>query len=53
MEQVCLNGLPEVVGGVITAIVTVASIAANLVKSESMLGKIVHFLAINLTATKK
>jgi hypothetical protein len=53
MEQICLNGLPEMIGGVVTGIVTIASIAANIVKSDTLLGKIVHFLAINLTATKK
>lgn len=53
MEQVCLNGLPEIVAGVVTGIVTVASIVANIVKPDSVLGKVVHFLAINLMTTKK
>lgn len=53
MEQVCLSGLPEVVGGIITTIVTVASVVANIVKPDSIVGKIVHFAALNITANKK
>lgn len=53
MEQVCLSNMPELAGGVIATIVTVASILANVIKADSLLGKIVHFMAINLTHSKK
>lgn len=52
MEQVCLSGLPEVALGTLTSVVTVASVLANIVKSDTVLGKVVHFLAINLKTQK-
>lgn len=48
MEQVCIEGLPQIAGGVVAGVVTVASVVANIVKSDSMLGKVVHFLALNI-----
>lgn len=48
MDNVCLNNLPEIVGMSLTGVVTVASVLANIVKADSLLGKIVHFAAINI-----
>ena len=52
MEQICLSNAPEMMGGAVTAIVTIASLAANLVKSDTTLGKVIHTLALNLSVKK-
>lgn len=51
MEQVCFDQAPAVVATIVTGLVTVASVVANFVKADSVLGKIVHYLALNIKAT--
>ncbi len=52
MEQICLSA-PESWGAAITAVVTFFSIAANFVKPDSALGKILHWFALNFSVTKQ
>lgn len=47
METICFDAGTQVVAG-ITTLITVASMAANFVKKDTVLGKVVHFLALNL-----
>lgn len=51
-DQVCLAG-SSIAVAVATTVVTIASVLANLVSSEGAFGKVIHFLAINLTTKKK
>ena len=53
MEQICLNGLPEIVGGIVTTVVMVASALANVFDKKTVVGKLINLLAINLTVEKK
>lgn len=47
MEQVCVEGVSAYIG-IATAVVAGASVIANFVSKESVLGKIVSFLALNI-----
>lgn len=52
MEEICITNGPEIIGTVIGVVVTVASVAANIIakfgKGEKWYGKLVNFLAVNI-----
>jgi hypothetical protein len=54
-ETFCINGLGAI-GGYISAglgvVVVLASALANTLSKQSFIGKIIHFLALNLTVDK-
>jgi hypothetical protein len=52
MEQICLEGAAGY-AGIASGIVVVASMLANLVKADSVLGKIMNYLALNIKVGKK
>jgi len=49
----CFTGLPEVAATIVGAVIGVASIVANIVGKGSKLGKIINWLALNITVEKK
>ena len=51
MEQICIEGAMGY-AGIATAIVTGARVLDNLVKGDSILGKIVNFVALNIKVKK-
>lgn len=54
-QNFCITGISSFGGTIVSilgVVVVVASTAANTVSKDSILGKIVHFLAINLTVDK-
>lgn len=55
MQEVCFavtEGYAVIIGGVITTIVTVCSVLANVVKSDGVLGKLVNYGAVNIKTKK-
>ena len=54
-ESFCISGLGSIGGiavGILGAVVVVASTLANMVGKSGFLGKLVHFLALNVTVDK-
>lgn len=52
MEPICISETPAVVGGIVTTVITLAAGFANFVKPDTLLGKIVHFIALNIKVGK-
>jgi len=55
LQQVCVGGavpLPAMVGMVVAGLVAVASFLANMVPATSFLGKLLHWMALNITVKK-
>jgi hypothetical protein len=54
INEVCYSlGSGEGIAAVVTGVITVASVVANLVPTDTKLGKVIHLLAVNLKVTKK
>lgn len=53
VTQVCLSGLPEVVGIVSTTVITIAAAASNIIGKTSKVGKVVNWFGLNFTVEKK
>lgn len=52
MDSVSITSIPGTVTAVVTAVVTIASVAANFVKPDSTVGKILHWFALNFKVGK-
>jgi len=54
MDQVCISGLPDIIYTGAAGLITIvsSSFIANFVSPTSVLGKIIHFLALNFTVNK-
>lgn len=53
MEQVCFEQAPALAATIAGGLITLASLAANFVKADSLLGKIVNYIALNIKTSKK
>lgn len=51
MDQVCLTNV-ETYTAYVTAAVTFFSVLANFVKADSGIGKVLHWLALNIKVAK-
>lgn len=55
MEQICFDvasNYATIAGGVVTTIVTICSVLANIVKADGFLGKAINYGAVNIKVKK-
>jgi hypothetical protein len=55
MQEICFavsEGYAVLIGGVVTTVITICSVLANIVKSDGVLGKIINYGAVNIKTKK-